>query len=478
MRRSSSSVRPRRRVPAIGREMTRAVEQLHHRLRRRADQRHARLAHEVHVRARVHLAEHPVDVEGVGVEVEVEALRRARPGRCRRRGCAPWPPPPPGRTPSAPIVERTSGSGSSGSGGSTSGSSSGRAPSAAELVDAARRPRRSARRARRRTRPGSTSTFSMSVHPLAPVVVGGQLADDRHHGVGVAQVVGGHVGQVLDLADDVVAEVAHDPAVQRRQVVERAGPSRRRARCSMAARMPRSSGTPAGSVPVASTSRPRATRVASGLRPMNDQRLQRSPCSTDSSRKPGSSPTSAEEGGDRRGEVGQHLAPHRDDGVLAGQGAELLARSGRRVTRRPGRSRSARRCGTRPCPPARRRTAGCRRRSRRRPGGRTGGRRDVSPLRHTSCRLRDQNTVRPSSRLMPQRLGVHPRHHQHVAGALLLHDGRHEAVGVVLHEGELLVGGGDRGGDGHAAIVRATPTRSVNGFVRLADLCVHRTGGS
>ena len=43
--------------------------------------------------------------------------------------------------------------------------------------------------------------------------------------------------------------------------------------------------------PVTSTCRPRATRVAMGLRPMNDQRLQRSPCSTDSSRNPSPGPT-------------------------------------------------------------------------------------------------------------------------------------------------------------------------------------------
>ena len=51
-----------------------AVEQLHHRLGRRADEGHLGRAHEVHVRARVDLAQHPVDVERVGVEVEVEAL--------------------------------------------------------------------------------------------------------------------------------------------------------------------------------------------------------------------------------------------------------------------------------------------------------------------------------------------------------------------------------------------------------------------
>ncbi len=39
--------------------------------------------------------------------------------------------------------------------------------------------------------------------------------------------------------------------------------------------------------------RPRATKVAAGQRPTKENRLQRSPCSTDSSRKPGPSPTIA-----------------------------------------------------------------------------------------------------------------------------------------------------------------------------------------
>ena len=113
------------------------------------------VAHEVHVRARVHLAQHPVDVERVGVEVEVEALRQhdledvagedVLLGHLDRLGSRR----------SVPIVERTSGSGSSGSGGSTSGSSSGRAPSAASCVEPARRPRR---------RPASSSA---SVAPSA-----------------------------------------------------------------------------------------------------------------------------------------------------------------------------------------------------------------------------------------------------------------------------------------------------------------------
>ena len=56
--------------------------------------------------------------------------------------------------------------------------------------------------------------------------------------------------------------------------------------------MPRSVGTSTGSLPVTSTWPSRSSNVATGSRPTNEKRLQRSPCSTDSSRKPGPSPTS------------------------------------------------------------------------------------------------------------------------------------------------------------------------------------------
>ena len=52
----------------------RAVDELDHRLGRRPDDGDLRAAHEVHVRARVDLAQDAVDVERVGVEIEVEAL--------------------------------------------------------------------------------------------------------------------------------------------------------------------------------------------------------------------------------------------------------------------------------------------------------------------------------------------------------------------------------------------------------------------
>ena len=59
-------------------------------------------------------------------------------------------------------------------------------------------------------------------------------------------------------------------------------------KASIAANIPRSAGTLAGMSP-STVSRPsRSTIVADGLRPTNEKRLHRSPCSTDSSRNPGS----------------------------------------------------------------------------------------------------------------------------------------------------------------------------------------------
>ena len=57
--------------------------------------------------------------------------------------------------------------------------------------------------------------------PLPEVVERGDVTGECEHGVGPAHRVVRHVRQVLDLAHDVVAEVPHDAAVQRRQVRQR-----------------------------------------------------------------------------------------------------------------------------------------------------------------------------------------------------------------------------------------------------------------
>jgi hypothetical protein len=55
-------------------------------------------------------------------------------------------------------------------------------------------------------------------HPLAPVVEGGQLADDGQDCVGLAQVVVRGVRQVLHLAHHVIPEITHQTGMQRGQV--------------------------------------------------------------------------------------------------------------------------------------------------------------------------------------------------------------------------------------------------------------------
>ena len=195
-----------------------AVEQLHHRLGRRADDRDLRVTQEVHVRARVHLPQHAVDVERIGVEIDVVALRehdledvavedvllgdldRSLVHAVGHRASARP------ATPRRPAAARR---GTYGSGWASRSSTA-----------AATRTHRGVVGVVEIGTPSSSSTRHAldQVHTLAPVVERRQRTDDAHHGVGQSAVVGGHVGQALDLADHVVAEVAHHPAVQRRQV--------------------------------------------------------------------------------------------------------------------------------------------------------------------------------------------------------------------------------------------------------------------
>ena len=200
----------------------RPVAQPDHGLGRGPDHGHLGEAEEVEVRARVDQAQHPVDVEGVGAEVaEVEALGQhdledvagddvllGRPHRvlvaARRTWC--------GATSPGGRVPRRQRPGRLGR--------AGRKQSAASCVEPGLGLARGPRRAPSAPQAGSMTTLSIEHHPLAPVVEGGQLADDRQDGVGVAEVVGRRVGQVLDLPDHVVAEVADQAGVQRRQVGE------------------------------------------------------------------------------------------------------------------------------------------------------------------------------------------------------------------------------------------------------------------
>ena len=104
-------------------------------------------------------------------------------------------------------------------------------------------------------------------------------------------------------------------------------------------------------------------------------------------------------------------------GAVAGVagGADLVdGRAGRR--RRRSRGATARTCCT--CP-------------------------EVSPLTQYSCRDRDQYVARPVVEGAAQRLGVHPRDHEHLAGVPLLRDGGHEAAVVEAARGASRSSGGE-----------------------------------
>ena len=276
-----------------------AVEELDHRLGRRPDHRDPALAQEEHVRAGVDLPEHPVDVERVATEVEVEALReddlkgvtgpdvilgdldglpegvRGRPaahlavrqGR-RRRGRR--------RQSVAARLLEVAPHGLE-------------APQGIRVSGLERGPGRPGGRPVR-----VEQDVVDECDPLAPVIKCGQLTDDRDDGVGVPEVVGRGRRKPFDLPDDVVAEVPDETPVKRWELPERRRLEPLEERLEARESTPSSRGTESGRAPwVTVMVRPRATKVAAGQRPTKENRLQRSPCSTDSSRKPGPSPTIA-----------------------------------------------------------------------------------------------------------------------------------------------------------------------------------------
>ena len=150
------------------------------------------------------------------------------------------------------------------------------------------------------------------VEPLAEVVERGDVPGERQHRVGHARDRRRGRREALDLAHDVVAELADDAAVERRQLGElrravraRAAPRARRAR-------PGRTGTPsAGSPPSHSTSPPahheRERRIAAEEREpapalgVLDRLEQEALAVADE----------LHERRDRRLEVGEHLAPDR-----------------------------------------------------------------------------------------------------------------------------------------------------------------------
>ena len=164
---------------------------------------------------------------------------------------------------------------------------------------------------RRRRRARRREHVLDEVEPLAEVVERGDCPASEQHRVGEAEVVGRHVGQALDLAHGVVAELADDAAVERRELGDAPARGSAASSASSAASVPWSDGTPSGGVAADHSTRcGRARRsVSAGSRPRNENRPQRSACSTDSSRKPSRSPTSftnAETGVSRSASTSRH----------------------------------------------------------------------------------------------------------------------------------------------------------------------------
>src|SRR6266545_6042697 len=214
----------------------------------------------------------------------------------------------------------------------------------------------------------------------------------------------------------------------------------------MAARIPRSRGMASGTVPsTSSRPPPRETSVAEGLRPTNDQRLHRS-SSTDSRRKPAPSPTTrrnADTGVVRSATNSCHTGTTVWPRASAWK-SSLLGRS----TERPEEARAL--------------------------SGVAGA---ATLLLHDEeehiaiavvVRLADVLAIARGLSLAPvllagtapepraagleglaQGLGVHPGHHQHAAGARLLHDGGHEAVAVERDVRQVAVIHVDGRRDGH-----------------------------
>ena len=188
----------------------------------------------------------------------------------------------------------------------------------------------------------------------------------------------------------------------------------------------RSAGTSAAS------RRPRAGRHAGRASPPDHGRRRRTGSSARRARRTRAGTRAVADelrvGGDRRLEIGEQLGPDRDDGVIAASpwNSSRGGSASRRTTgftvhdSAPNAEEARARAGVARarCPPARPRTAACRRRSRSSASRTYWPSPHVSPLRHSSCRLRLQKTIRPSSRSWratrrsstpssaPRRLGV------------------------------------------------------------------------
>ena len=166
---------------------------------------------EVHVRARVDLTKDPVEIEGLRVEIEVEALGEDNLEDVARKDVLT------GRLDSSAVLSLSHRRGDLGNrvGGVRERHQrfvDGSGTVIGELMDLGDR------RVVGGLQIGVVVDDDVGEQgdPLSPMVVHGEFSDHRDHRIGVTEIIGGYVGKMLDLAHDVVAEVADQTAVQRR----------------------------------------------------------------------------------------------------------------------------------------------------------------------------------------------------------------------------------------------------------------------
>jgi hypothetical protein len=156
------------------------------------------------------------------------------------------------------------------------------------------------------------------------VVERGERADHAHHRVGDVLVVVGDRREAFDLAHDVVAEVPHQSAVQRREFGQHRGAVHREqpfegGEDPLVARDLHRQGTIDADDPVAQDQR--GDRIAADEREaapalaMLDRLEQESRAVSDE----------LGVGRDGRLQIAEHLGPHRHHGVVSGEGAELVS---------------------------------------------------------------------------------------------------------------------------------------------------------
>ena len=168
-------------------------------------------------------------------------------------------------------------------------------------------------------------------HTLVPVVEGGQLTDHGQDGIGVSEVIGRRLGQVLHLPHDVVTEIADQPGMERGEVGQ-VGRVERLQDGLQGGQGAGLSGDPVagGGIEVERSFRgdhgPPGRDGGQGVSADEGVPTPAFPAlhRLQEEAGPALGLHDLEEGGHRRERVSHQLAPHRDDAVMGGEREEAL----------------------------------------------------------------------------------------------------------------------------------------------------------